>query len=116
MNNLKSIYRELEGQCLDPSLMYGYEAYCGAYEYEFEGDSLSQVDCIESLNETESLLKETFNILMEIKQVEGGEYVFLKNYNVVERGTYEECNATLNDYVEIYEWVDEMSNKLNQNN
>jgi hypothetical protein len=112
MNNLKSIYRELEGQCLDPSFMYGYEAECEAYDYEFEGDSLSQVDCIESLNETESLLKETFE--MEIKQVEGGEYVFLKNYNVVERGTYEECNATLNDYVEIYEWVDEMSNKLNQ--
>lgn len=111
MNNLKSIYRELEGQCLDPSLMYGYEADCEAYEYEFEGDSLSQVDCIESLNETESLVNET--IEMEIKQVVGG-YVLLKNYNVVERGTYEECNATLNDYIEIYEWIDEMSNKLNQ--
>lgn len=111
MNNLKSIYRELEGQCLDPSLMYGYEADCEAYEYEFEGDSLSQVDCIESLNETESLVNETFE--MEIKQVVGG-YVLLKNYNVVERGTYEECNATLNDYVEIYEWIDEMSNNLNQ--
>ena len=111
MNNLKSIYRELEGQCLDPSFMYGYEAECEAYDYEFEGDSLSQECYVESLNETESLLKETFE--MEIKQVEGG-YVFLKNYNVVERGTYEECNATLNDYVEIYEWVNEMSNKLNQ--
>lgn len=112
MNNLKSIYRELEGQYLDPLFMWGVEENTEAYE--FEGDSLSQVDCIESLNETESLVDETFNILMEIKQVEGGEYVFLKNYNVVERGTYEECNATLNDYVEIYEWVDEMSNKLNQ--
>ena len=114
MNNLKSIYRELEGQCLDPSLMYGYdEAECEAYEYEFEGDSLSQVCYVESLNETESTADRTFE--MEIKQVEGG-YVLLKNYNVVERGTYEECNATLNDYVEIYEWINEMSNKLNQNN
>ena len=93
---------------------YGYEVSEECEMYECEGDSLSQVDCIESLNDTESLLKETFDILMEIKQVEGGEYVFLKNHNVVERGTYEECNATLNDYVEIYEWVDEMSNKLNQ--
>jgi len=92
---------------------YGYEVSEECEMYEFEGDSLSQVDCIESLNETESLVDETFNIEMEIKQVEGG-YVLLKNYNVVERGTYEECNATLNDYVEIYEWVDEMSNKLNQ--
>jgi hydrogenase maturation factor len=50
---------------------------------------------------------------MEIKQVVGG-YVLLKNDYVVERGTYEECNATLNDYVEIYEWINEMSN--NQNN
>jgi hypothetical protein len=90
--------------------MWGVEEDTEAYE--FEGDSLSQVDCIESLNETESILE--YTIEMEIKQVEGGEYVFLKNYNVVERGTYEECNATLNDYVEIYEWVDEMSNKLNQ--
>ena len=113
MNSLKSIYRELEGQCLDPSLMYGYEAECEAYDYEFEGDSLSQVCCIESLNETESILEYTLE--MEIKQVVGG-YVLLKNYNVVERGTYEECNATLNDYVEIYEWINEMSNKLNQNN
>ena len=109
MNSLKSIYRELEGQCLDPSLMYGYEAECEAYEYEFEGDSLSQVDCIESLNETESTADRTFE--MEIKQVVGG-YVLLKNYNVVERGTYEECNATLNDYVEMYEWINEMSNNL----
>ena len=111
MNNLKSIYRELEGQCLDPYLMYGCETE--GEVYEFENDSLSQVCCIESLNETESVFKDTFE--MEIKQVVGG-YVLLKNYNVVERGTYEECNATLNDYVEIYEWVDEMSNKLNQNN
>ena len=111
MNSLKSIYRKLEGQCLDPSLVYGCETE--GEVYEFENDSLSQVCCIESLNETESLLKETFE--MEIKQVEGG-YVLLKNYNVVERGTYEECNATLNDYIEIYQWVDEMSNKLNQNN
>jgi hypothetical protein len=111
MNSLKSIYRELEGQCLDPSLMYGYEAECEAYEYEFEGDSLSQVDCIESLNETESILEYTFE--MEIKQVVGG-YVLLKNDYVVERGTYEECNATLNDYVEIYEWIDGMSNSRNQ--
>ena len=112
MNNLKSIYRELEGQCLDPSFMYGYEAECEAYEYEFEGDSLSQVDCIESLNETESLVNET--IEMEIKHIACGEYVLLKNDYVVERGTYEECNATLNDYVEIYEWIDEMSNSRNQ--
>jgi hypothetical protein len=110
MNSLKSIYRKLEGQCLDPLFMWGVEEDTEAYE--FECDSLSQVDCIESLNETESLLKETFDILMEIKQVEGGEYVFLKNYNVVERGTYEECNATLNDYVEIYKWINEMSNNL----
>ena len=111
MNSLKSIYRKLEGQCLDPLFMWGVEEDTEAYE--FECDSLSQVCCIESLNETESLLKETFE--MEIKHVVGG-YVLLKNYNVVERGTYEECNATLNDYIEIYQWVDEMSNKLNQNN
>jgi hypothetical protein len=59
MNNLKSIYRKLEGQCLDPSFMYGYEAEFEAYEYEFEGDSLSQVDCIESNNESKSLVSET---------------------------------------------------------
>jgi hypothetical protein len=111
MNSLKSIYRKLEGQCLDPLFMWGVEEDTEAYE--FECDSLSQVGCIESLNETESLFEQTFE--MEIKQVEGG-YVLLKNYNVVERGTYEECNATLNDYIEIYEWIDEMSNKLNQNN
>lgn len=75
------------------------------------GLSLSQDSSDQSHNETESILEYTFE--MEIKQVEGG-YVLLKNYNVVERGTYEECNATLNDYVEIYEWIDEMSNKLNQ--
>jgi gamma-glutamylcyclotransferase (GGCT)/AIG2-like uncharacterized protein YtfP len=109
MKSLKSIYRELEGQCLDPSLVYGCEV--DGEVYEFEGDSLSQVDCIESINEIESLADETFE--MEIKHVVGG-YVLLKNYNVVERGTYEECNATLNDYVEIYEWINEMSNKLNQ--
>jgi len=109
MNNLKSIYRKLEGQCLDPLFMWGVEEDTEAYE--FECDSLSQVDCIESLNETESVFKDTFE--MEIKQVVGG-YVLLKNDYVVERGTYEECNATLNDYVEIYEWIDEMSNKLNQ--
>ena len=78
------------------------------------GLSLSQECYVESLNETESVVDDTFNILMEIKNIACGEYVLLKNYNVVERGTYEECNATLNDYVEIYEWVDEMSNKLNQ--
>lgn len=89
---------------------YGYEVSEECEMYEFECDSLSQVDCIESLNETESILE--YTIEMEIKQVEGG-YVLLKNYNVVERGTYEECNATLNDYIEIYQWVDEMSNKLN---
>ena len=95
---------------------YGYEVSEECEMYEFEGDSLSQDIYDLSLNEPESAVDCTINILMEIKQVEGGEYVFLKNYNVVERGTYEECNATLNDYVEIYEWVDEMSNKLNQNN
>ena len=61
---------------------YGYEVSEECEMYEFEGDSLSQVDCIESLNETESVVDDTFNNLMEIKQVEGGE------------------------------WVDEMSNKL----
>ena len=110
MNSLKSIYRELEGQCLDPLFMWGVEENTEAYE--FECDSLSQVCYVESLNETESLVDETFE--MEIKNIACGEYVLLKNYNVVERGTYEECNATLNDYVEIYEWIDEMSNKLNQ--
>ena len=109
MNSLKSIYRELEGQCLDPLFMWGVEEDTEAYEFEY--DSLSQVCCIESLNENESVFKDTFE--MEIKQVEGG-YVLLKNYNVVERGTYEECNATLNDYVEMYEWINGMSNKLNQ--
>ena len=58
MNNLKSIYRELEGQCLDPYLMYGCETE--GEVYEFENDSLSQVCCIESLNETQSILEYTF--------------------------------------------------------
>jgi len=58
MNSLKSIYRKLEGQCLDPSLMYVCEVE--GEVYEFEGDSLSQVDCIESLNESKSLVSETF--------------------------------------------------------
>ena len=88
---------------------YGYEVSEECEMYEFECDSLSQACCIESLNETESLFEQTFE--MEIKQVVGG-YVLLKNYNVVERGTYEECNATLNDYVEMYEWINEMSNNL----
>ena len=94
---------------LNPNWNYGYEVSEECEMYEFEGDSLSQVDCIESLNETESTVGST--IEMEIKQVEGG-YVLLKNDYVVERGTYEECNATLNDYIEIYEWIDGMSNKL----
>ena len=110
MNSLKSIYRKLEGQCLDPSLVYGCEV--DGEVYEFEGDSLSQVDCIESINEIESLADETFE--MEIKNIACGEYVLLKDYKIIERGTYEECNATLNDYVEMYEWINEMSNKLNQ--
>ena len=87
---------------------YGYEVSEECEMYEFEGDSLSQDSYDLSLNEPESALECT--IEMEIKQVEGG-YVLLKNDYVVERGTYEECNATLNDYVEIYEWIDEMSNK-----
>ena len=58
MNNLKSIYRELEGQCLYPYLMYGCETE--GEVYEFENDSLSQVCCIESLNEIESVFKDTF--------------------------------------------------------
>jgi len=89
---------------------YGYEVSEECEMYEFEGDSLSQDIYDLSLNEPESALECT--IEMEIKQVEGG-YVLLKNDYVVERGTYEECNDTLNDYVEIYEWIDEMSNKLN---
>jgi len=88
---------------------YGYEVSEECEMYEFEGDSLSQDSYDLSLNEPESALECT--IEMEIKQVEGG-YVLLKNDYVVERGTYEECNATLNDYVEIYEWIDEMSNNL----
>ena len=112
MNSLKSIYRELEGQCLDPSLMYGYEAECEAYEYEFEGDSLSQVCCIESLNETESVVDDTFE--MEIKQVEGGEYVLLKDNKVAERGSYRKCNEMLDAYIDVYEWINGISNKLNQ--
>jgi len=90
---------------------YGYEVSEECEMYEFEGDSLSQDIYDLSLNEPESALECT--IEMEIRQVEGG-YVLLKNDYVVERGTYEECNATLNDYVEIYEWIDGMSNKLNQ--
>jgi hypothetical protein len=89
---------------------YGYEVSEECEMYEFEGDSLSQDSYDLSLNEPESALECT--IEMEIKQVEGG-YVLLKNDYVVERGTYEECNATLNDYVEIYEWIDEMSNTQN---
>ena len=92
---------------------YGYEVSEECEMYEFEGDSLSQDSYDLSLNEPESALECT--IEMEIKQVEGG-YVLLKNDYVVERGTYEECNATLNDYVEIYEWIDGMSNSRNQNN
>jgi hypothetical protein len=89
---------------------YGYEVSEECEMYEFEGDSLSQVCYVESLNEPESILEDT--IEMEIKQVVGG-YVLLKDYKIIERGTYEECNATLNDYVEMYEWINEMSNKLN---
>ena len=91
---------------------YGYEVSEECEMYEFEDDSLSENSYDLSFNEPESAVDCTINILMEIKQVEGGEYVFLKNHNVVERGTYEECNATLNDYVEIYEWINEMSNNL----
>ena len=90
---------------------YGYEVSEECEMYEFECDSLSQDSYELSLNEPESILEDT--IEMEIKQVVGG-YVLLKNDYVVERGTYEECNDTLNDYVEIYEWIDGMSNKLNQ--
>ena len=93
---------------------YGYEVSEECEMYEFEDDSLSQDIYDLSLNEPESALECTLDKLMEIKQVEGGEYVFLKDYKIIERGTYEECNATLNDYVEIYEWINEMSNKLNQ--
>jgi hypothetical protein len=92
--------------------MYGYEAECEAYEYEFEGDSLSQVCCIESLNETESVVDDTFE--MEIKQVEGGEYVLLKDNKVAERGSYRKCNEMLEAYIDIYEWINGISNKLNQ--
>ena len=118
MNSLKSIYRKLEGQCLDPSLMYGCEVE--GEVYEFEGDSLSQVCCIESLNETESVFKDTFqrrvaiDKLMELKQVEGGEYVLLKDNKVVERGTYRKCNEMLDAYIDVYEWINGISNKLNQ--
>ena len=59
MKSLKLIYRELEGQCLDPYLMYGCETE--GEVYEFENDSLSQVCCIESLNEIESVFKDTFD-------------------------------------------------------
>jgi hypothetical protein len=34
MNSLKSIYRELEGQCLDPLFMCGVEEDTEAYEFE----------------------------------------------------------------------------------
>ncbi len=97
---------------LNPNWNYGYEVSEECEMYEIEGDSLSQDSYDLSLNEPESALECT--IEMEIKQVVGGEYVLLKNDYVVERGTIEECNATLNDYIEIYEWIDEMSNKLNQ--
>ena len=60
MNSLKSIYRKLEGQCLDPLFMWGVEEDTEAYEYEFECDSLSQVGSNESLNEIESVFKDTF--------------------------------------------------------
>jgi len=90
---------------------YGYEVSEECEMYEIEGDSLSQDSYDLSINEPESLVDETFE--MEIKQVEGG-YVLLKNDYVVERGTYEECNDTLNDYIEIYEWINEMSNSRNQ--
>jgi hypothetical protein len=93
---------------------YGYEVSEECEMYEFEGDSLSQDSYDLSLNEPESALECT--IEMEIKHIACGEYVLLKNDYVVERGTYEECNATLNDYVEIYEWIDGMSNSRNQNN
>jgi hypothetical protein len=73
-------------------------------------ESLSRNSSVKSHNETESLVDETFE--MEIKHIACGEYVLLKNDYVVERGTYEECNDTLNDYVEIYEWINEMSNNL----
>ena len=120
MNSLKSIYRKLEGQCLDPLFMWGVEEDTEAYE--FECDSLSQVDCIESINKIESLVDETFqrrvaiDKLMEIKQVEGGEYVLLKDNKVAERGSYRKCNEMLDAYIDVYEWINGISNKLNQNN
>ena len=97
---------------------YGYEVSeeCEMYEFEDEDDSLSQNSYDLSLNEPESAVDCTLDKLMEIKNIACGEYVLLKDYKIIERGTYEECNATLNDYVEIYEWINEMSNKLNQNN
>ena len=95
---------------------YGYEVSEECEMYEFEGDSLSENSYDLSFNEPKSAVDCTLYKLMEIKNIACGEYVLLKDYKIIERGTYEECNATLNDYVELYEWVDEMSNKLNQNN
>lgn len=48
----------------NPQWSYGYEVAeeLEMYEFEdgFEDDSLSQVDCIEPINETESVLQDTF--------------------------------------------------------
>lgn len=45
---------------LNPRFNYGYEVSEECEMYEFEGDSLSQECSIESLNETESVFKDTF--------------------------------------------------------
>lgn len=45
---------------LNTNWNYGYEVSEECEMYEFECDSLSQVDCIESLNEIESVVYDTF--------------------------------------------------------
>jgi hypothetical protein len=93
---------------------YGYEVSEECEMYEFEGDSLSQDSYDLSINEPESALECTLYKLMEIKQVENGEYVLLKDNKVAERGSYRKCNEMLDAYIDVYEWINGISNKLNQ--
>ena len=93
---------------------YGYEVSEECEMYEFEGDSLSQYSYDLSLNEPESALECTLDKLMEIKNIACGEYVLLKDNKVAERGSYRKCNEMLDAYIDVYEWINGISNKLNQ--
>jgi ABC-type multidrug transport system ATPase subunit len=49
---------------------------------------------------------------MEIRELECGEYILLNHNKVIARGTHKQCLKIYNEYVEIYEWANEISNNL----